>query len=32
VGEYVACLQERRRLPLVRAFLDVARDLATEKS
>ncbi len=32
VGEYVACLQERRRLPLVRAFLDVARDLATGKS
>ena len=32
VGEYVACLQERRRLPVVRAFLDVARDLATEKS
>jgi len=30
VGEYVACLQERRRLPLVRAFLDVARDLATK--
>jgi len=28
VGEYVACLQERRRLPVVRAFLDVARELA----
>src|SRR5687768_10105409 len=28
VGEYVACLQERRRLPVVRAFLDVARDVA----
>ena len=32
VGEYVACLQERRRLPVVRAFLDVARDLATGKA
>jgi aminoethylphosphonate catabolism LysR family transcriptional regulator len=28
VGEYVICLQERRRLPVVRAFLDVARGLA----
>jgi len=28
VGEYVVCLQERRRLPVVRAFLDVARDIA----
>jgi DNA-binding transcriptional LysR family regulator len=24
VGEYVVCLEERRRLALVRAFLDVA--------
>jgi aminoethylphosphonate catabolism LysR family transcriptional regulator len=32
VGEYVACLQERRRLPVVRAFLDVARDVATGKA
>jgi LysR family transcriptional regulator, low CO2-responsive transcriptional regulator len=31
VGEYVACLQERRRLALVRAFLDVARDIAAGK-
>ena len=28
VGEYVACLQERRRLAVVRAFLNVARDIA----
>jgi aminoethylphosphonate catabolism LysR family transcriptional regulator len=28
VGEYVVCLQERRRLPVVRAFLNVARDIA----
>ena len=28
VGEYVICLQERRRLALVRAFLDVARETA----
>jgi len=28
VGEYVACLQERRRLALVRAFLDVAQGMA----
>jgi aminoethylphosphonate catabolism LysR family transcriptional regulator len=27
VGEYVACLQERRRLALVRAFLDVVRSM-----
>jgi len=26
VGEYVVCLQERRRLALVRAFLDIARE------
>jgi aminoethylphosphonate catabolism LysR family transcriptional regulator len=26
VGEYVVCLQERRRLALIRAFLDVARE------
>jgi LysR family transcriptional regulator, low CO2-responsive transcriptional regulator len=32
VGEYVACLQERRRLPVVRAFLDVARDMAMGKA
>ena len=31
VGEYVVCLQERRRLPVVRAFLNVARDMATGK-
>jgi DNA-binding transcriptional LysR family regulator len=28
VAEYVICLQERRRLPLVRAFFDVADGLA----
>ena len=28
VGEYVACLQERRRLAVVRAFLNVAHELA----
>src|SRR5688572_32780271 len=28
VGEYVVCLEERRRLALVRAFLDVAREMA----
>jgi LysR family transcriptional regulator, low CO2-responsive transcriptional regulator len=28
VGEYVACLQERRRLAVVRAFLNVAHDMA----
>ena len=28
VGEYVVCLEERRRLSLVRAFLDVAREMA----
>ncbi len=27
VGEYVACLQERRQLALVRAFLQVGRDI-----
>ena len=32
VGEYVVCLQERRRLALVRAFLDVARELAARTS
>jgi aminoethylphosphonate catabolism LysR family transcriptional regulator len=31
VGEYVACLQERRRLPVVRAFLDAAREMAMGK-
>jgi aminoethylphosphonate catabolism LysR family transcriptional regulator len=31
VGEYVACLEERRRLPVVRAFLNVARDIAAGK-
>jgi aminoethylphosphonate catabolism LysR family transcriptional regulator len=31
VGEYVACLQERRRLAVVRAFLNVAHDIATRK-
>jgi aminoethylphosphonate catabolism LysR family transcriptional regulator len=31
VGEYVVCLQERRRLALVRAFLDVARAIAAGK-
>jgi aminoethylphosphonate catabolism LysR family transcriptional regulator len=30
VGEYVVCLQERRRLAVVRAFLDVARSMATK--
>jgi LysR family transcriptional regulator, low CO2-responsive transcriptional regulator len=28
VGEYVVCLEERRRVALVRAFLDVAREMA----
>jgi LysR family transcriptional regulator, low CO2-responsive transcriptional regulator len=28
VGEYVVCLEERRRLALVRVFLDVAREMA----
>jgi LysR family transcriptional regulator, low CO2-responsive transcriptional regulator len=28
VGEYVVCLQERRRLAVVRAFLDAAREMA----
>jgi len=27
----VVCLQERRRLPVVRAFLNVARDMAPGK-
>jgi aminoethylphosphonate catabolism LysR family transcriptional regulator len=31
VGEYVVCLQERRRLAVVRAFLNVARDIAMRK-
>jgi aminoethylphosphonate catabolism LysR family transcriptional regulator len=31
VGEYVACLQERRRLAVVRAFLNVAHDIATRE-
>jgi LysR family transcriptional regulator, low CO2-responsive transcriptional regulator len=31
VGEYVACLQERRRLAVVRAFLNVAHDIALRK-
>ena len=30
VGEYVACLEDRRRLALVRAFLDVARQIAAQ--
>jgi len=30
VGEYVACLEDRRRLALVRAFLDVARQIASQ--
>jgi aminoethylphosphonate catabolism LysR family transcriptional regulator len=32
VGEYVACLEERRRLALVRAFLEVARKTAPRAS
>jgi len=28
VGEYVVCLEERRSLALVRAFLDIAADLS----
>jgi DNA-binding transcriptional LysR family regulator len=32
VGEYVVCLQERQRLALVRAFLNVARDIAARKA
>lgn len=32
VGEYVVCLDERRRLALVRAFLDVARQMAQPRS
>jgi aminoethylphosphonate catabolism LysR family transcriptional regulator len=31
VGEYVVCLEERKRLALVRAFLDVAGRIATER-
>lgn len=31
VGEYVACLEDRRRLALVRAFLDVARQIASQR-
>ncbi len=31
VGEYVACLEDRRRLALVRAFLDVARQIAAQR-
>jgi hypothetical protein len=30
VAEYVVCLQERRRLALVRAFIDSAAALAKE--
>jgi len=31
VGEYVVCLQERRRLALVRAFLDIAREASQRR-
>jgi aminoethylphosphonate catabolism LysR family transcriptional regulator len=31
VGEYVACLEDRRRLALVRAFLDVAKQVAARR-
>lgn len=31
VGEYVVCLQERRPLAVVRAFLNIARDIAAQK-
>ncbi|MCZ7658909.1 MAG: LysR substrate-binding domain-containing protein [Xanthobacteraceae bacterium] len=31
VGEYVVCLEERKRLALVRAFLDVAERFATRR-
>ena len=31
VGEYVACLEDRRRLALVRAFLDIARQIASQR-
>jgi LysR family transcriptional regulator, low CO2-responsive transcriptional regulator len=31
VGEYVACLEDRRRLALVRAFLDVAKEIASQR-
>lgn len=30
VAEYVVCLEERRRIPLVRGLLDIARELARE--
>jgi DNA-binding transcriptional LysR family regulator len=29
VGEYVVCLEERRRLALVRTFIDIAAQIAT---
>ncbi len=32
VGEYVVCLEERRRLPLVRAFLDAAERAAQDQN
>ena len=32
VGEYVVCLEERRRLALVRAFLDVAHEIASRRA
>ncbi|MFQ5935817.1 MAG: LysR substrate-binding domain-containing protein [Acidiferrobacterales bacterium] len=32
ITEHVVCLQERRRLHIVRAFLDVARQVAQEKN
>jgi hypothetical protein len=32
VGEYVVCLEERRRLALVRAFLDVAHEIAARRA
>jgi LysR family transcriptional regulator, low CO2-responsive transcriptional regulator len=31
VGEYVACLEDRRRLALVRVFLDVAKQIAAQR-
>jgi aminoethylphosphonate catabolism LysR family transcriptional regulator len=31
VGEYVVCLEDRRRLALVRAFLDVAKQVAARR-
>jgi hypothetical protein len=30
-AEYVICLQERRRLALVRAFLDIAANIAGQQ-